>query len=73
MTSVSYVQLYSALLLPVLKIMLSNHKSIFSLIKKEGVYDNENGKKYEYDDNGQIRAEYYLLNGKRFRFYISIE
>jgi len=37
---------------------------IFSLIKKAGIYDLDNGKKYEYYDNGKIKAEFILKNGE---------
>lgn len=36
----------------------------FSLIKKAGIYDLDNGKKIEYYDNGKIKAEYILKNGE---------
>jgi antitoxin component YwqK of YwqJK toxin-antitoxin module len=36
----------------------------FTLIKKEGIYDPDNGKKKDYYDDGNIEAEYTLLNGK---------
>ena len=34
------------------------------VIKKAGIYDTDNGKKTDYYDGGQIKAEYYLTNGK---------
>lgn len=34
------------------------------VIKKTGVYDSDNGKKTDYYEGGQIKAEYYLTNGK---------
>lgn len=34
------------------------------VIKKSGVYDNDNGKKIEYDANGHVKSEYFLTNGK---------
>jgi antitoxin component YwqK of YwqJK toxin-antitoxin module len=34
------------------------------LIRKEGVYDNENGVKKEYDELGNLSAEYTLKNGE---------
>jgi len=34
-----------------------------SMIKKAGIYDDENGKKYEYYDDGTLKAEYTLQNG----------
>jgi antitoxin component YwqK of YwqJK toxin-antitoxin module len=37
---------------------------IISLVKKEGVYDPDNGPKKELDDNGRLKAEYTLLNGE---------
>ncbi len=36
----------------------------FSLIKKAGIYDLDNGKKYKYYENGKIKAEYILVNGE---------
>lgn len=36
----------------------------FSLIRKAGIYDFDNGKKIKYHANGQINAEYTLTNGK---------
>ena len=35
-----------------------------TLIKKAGIYDFDNGKKTDYFDNGKIKMEYTLLNGK---------
>jgi antitoxin component YwqK of YwqJK toxin-antitoxin module len=43
-----------------------------TLIKKSGIYDNDNGKKTEYYDDKTIKSEYNLLNGKfngAFKFY----
>ncbi len=34
------------------------------VIKKAGIYDTDNGKKTEYYEGGQLKAEYYLTNGK---------
>ncbi|SMD46399.1 hypothetical protein SAMN00777080_5088 [Aquiflexum balticum DSM 16537] len=43
-----------------------------TLTNKAGIYDNENGKKTDYYPNGQIKAEYSLLNGEingEIKFY----
>lgn len=37
---------------------------IISFIKKQGVYDPDNGPKKEFDDDGRLKAEYTLLNGE---------
>jgi antitoxin component YwqK of YwqJK toxin-antitoxin module len=37
---------------------------VITLIKKAGIYDSQNGKKIDYFANGDIEAEYTLLNGK---------
>jgi len=34
------------------------------VVKKEGIYDTANGNKIIYYENGNIKAEYYLLNGE---------
>jgi antitoxin component YwqK of YwqJK toxin-antitoxin module len=34
------------------------------VIKKAGVYDTDNGKKTDYYEDGQIKTEYYLTNGR---------
>ncbi|NRT12470.1 toxin-antitoxin system YwqK family antitoxin [Flavobacterium sp. 14A] len=35
-----------------------------TLIKKLGIYDNANGKKVDYYDDGTVKSEYSLVNGK---------
>lgn len=43
-----------------------------TLIKKSGIYDNDNGKKTDYYDDYTIKSEYNLLNGKlngAYKFY----
>jgi len=35
-----------------------------TLIKKAGIYDPENGKKADYYDDGKVKIEYSLINGK---------
>lgn len=45
---------------------------IVTLIKKSGIYDNDNGKKTDYYDDYTVKLEYSLLNGKLngpFKFY----
>ncbi|MEI6349178.1 MAG: hypothetical protein WCP69_14615 [Bacteroidota bacterium] len=37
---------------------------IFWIVKKNSAYDVDNGKKYTYFDNGKIKEEYSLINGK---------
>ncbi len=36
----------------------------FTLIKKSGIYDEDNGHKYEYYDDNTVKYEYNLKNGK---------